>query len=74
MTPLLALAYAADGAVVATYLSLVRTGRARAFHWANALGCLPLIAVEIGAHAFAPLVLTAFFGLGGWYGVLKGKR
>lgn len=68
------LAYIADVAIVAAYLYFARTGRARPFHWANALGCLPVIATEIVAHAFPPLILTAFFGLGGWYGIVKRRE
>lgn len=67
------LGYAADAAVIATYAVLALTGRSRAFHWANALGCFPVAYTEIAAGAHVALILTAFFGLVGWVGVFSRK-
>jgi hypothetical protein len=66
-----ALGYLADAWILGTYLVLARTGRARPFHAANALGCLPILAGEIATGAFVPMVLTVVFGVVGWLGVLK---
>lgn len=71
MTWLTALAYLADVAVLGTYAMVARGGSVRPFHWANALGCFPIIGVEIVAGAWPPLVLTATFGALGWVGVVK---
>lgn len=63
--------YCADLWIVATYLLLARTGRERPFHWANAVGCVPIIATEVAVGAWVPLVLTVAFGAFGWIGVLR---
>lgn len=70
------LAYLADVAICFTYLRLARTERARPFHWANAVGCVPIIVTELLLHAYAPLILTAFFGAVGIVGLtrIKGVR
>jgi len=67
-------AYAADAAILGTYAFMAVRGRPTPFHWANALGAVPLIAVEISAHAWPVVPVTASFGLIGWYGVLTTKR
>ena len=66
------LAYLADAIILLTY-ALTATGRWRSvtFHLANALGCFPIIAIEVVAGAWPALVLTAAFGIIGWVGVLK---
>lgn len=66
-------AYAADAGILATYAATTRGGSVHWFHWANALGCLPIIATEVAVKAWAPLILTAVFGALGWYGVLSGS-
>jgi uncharacterized protein YqgC (DUF456 family) len=71
MSVLSVLAYGADAAVLATYWHLARTGSARLFHWANAIGCLPLIGVELVAHLYQPLILSVAFGIIGALGVWK---
>lgn len=69
------LGYLANAWVIVTYSVLTLTGRhARAFHAANAIGCVPVIAGEVLVGAYVPLVLTAFFGVMGWVGLLKGTK
>jgi hypothetical protein len=69
-----ALAYTADAVILGTYFVMARWNRPRAFHWANALGCFPLLVVEIRAALYEPLVLTAAFGAIGWLGVWRTRR
>lgn len=68
---LTALGYVVDAWILGTYWLLARTGRARPFHLANALGCLPVIALELHEGAGVPLVLTAAFGALGWAGLVS---
>ena len=70
---LTALAYLADAFILLTY-GLTLRGHVRPFHWANALGCVPLIAVEVTTGAWPVLPLTASFGVIGWIGVFKTKE
>lgn len=66
-----AVAYGASVAIAVTYLAVIaRRVPIVAFHWANALGCFPIIASEIADGAGPPLILTVLFGLAGWLGVL----
>lgn len=69
-----ALGYVADVAILGTYALLARTGKARPFHWANALGVFPVAAVEVVAHAWPVMPLTLTFGVLGWVGVLRGSK
>lgn len=64
-------AYASDAWVLITYAVLARSGRARPFHWANALGAAPLLVVEVTTHAWPVLPLTVTFCTLGWVGVRK---
>lgn len=66
-----ALAYLADAWILATYALTTRRRPVRWFHWANAVGCAPILAVEAVAGAWPPLVLTAAFGAIGCVGLLK---
>lgn len=66
-----ALAYAADAAVLGAYALTARGRPVRWFHWANAIGCFPIIASEIVVGAWPALILTAAFGAVGWLGVLS---
>lgn len=68
------LGYIADAWILGTYALLARTGRERPFHWANAIGCAPIIVLEVQAGAYVPLVLTSVFGAIGWFGVLRNKE
>lgn len=54
------LGYLADVAILTTYAYLARTGRARPFHAANAIGAVPLLVIETttGAWPVVPLTLT----------------
>ncbi len=74
MQALSVLAYGADAAVLATYWHLARTGSARPFHWANAIGFVPLAATEIVAHVYPPLVLTVAFGALGILGLIRTRK
>lgn len=64
------LAYLADAVILVTYFLTTKSRPVRWFHWANAIGCVPIIATEVIASAWPPLVLTAAFGAIGWMGVL----
>lgn len=68
------LAWASTVAVLSTYAYLARTGRPLAFHWANALGCWPVMFIEINTGAWQPLALTATFGALGFVGIVKEHR
>lgn len=68
------LGYIATVWILTTYAVLVRCSNPRPFHWANAVGCVPLIVGEIAVGAGPPLVLTTAFGVVGWVGVLRGQR
>lgn len=70
---LLALAYVADAFILSTYGLAVFTGVARPFHWANAIGGIPLLAVEILTGAWPVVPLTATFTVLGWVGVIPRK-
>ena len=48
--------------VLAAYAYSARTGRARAFHWANALGCLLCGAANFAVGAWPALALNLAFG------------
>ena len=63
------LEYISDVAVLATYALLVRRNKPLPFHWANALGGLPLIIAEVHARLWQVLVLTGTFTVLGWVGL-----
>ena len=66
--------YIADAAILGAYFWTARTGRIRPFHLANALGCFPLIALEVYAGIWPVLVITATFGAIGWFGLWRGSE
>lgn len=64
------LAYIADAWILGTYALMSWRGRfTRWFHLANAIGCAPIIAIEVAVGAWPALVLTASFGALGWFGL-----
>lgn len=66
------LGYLADAAILGAYFWMTRwPQRAIWFHWANAVGCIPLVGIEIVTHAWPVLPLTATFGVLGAYGVRR---
>ena len=65
------LAWVADVAILGSYYLFVSRGWERPFHWANALGCIPLLVVELQSGATQVVPVTAAFGLIGWYGILS---
>lgn len=67
------LGYASTAWILLTYGVLARTGKVRAFHLANAVGCVPIGIGEVLLGAYVPLVLTASFGALGWLGLFKGR-
>jgi len=71
---LAALGYLADVWILGTYALLARYGRTRPFHWANAIGCIPLLAAEGLAGLWQVMVLTGTFGVIGWLGVWKTRQ
>lgn len=68
---LTAFAYIADVWILATYAATVRGGHVRPFHWANAIGSIPILAVETIGRVWPAFILTFTFGLIGWIGVLR---
>ena len=62
-------AYLASATVLFTYFRSTRGGTIRAFHWANFLGCFPLIMVEFERQTYPPMVLTIAFGIIGFLGL-----
>lgn len=64
--------WAAVAWVLGTYAIMARTGRDRPFHWANALGCFPLIILNAGAGLWFAVVLNATFGVLGWVALKNG--
>lgn len=66
-----ALAYMADAIILFTYFAAaLKRLPLRWFHWANALGCIPIIITEAAVGAWPALILTAAFGAAGWCGVI----
>lgn len=69
------LAYEIDAWILGTYALLVLKGRARPFHWANALGGPALIAATVITVGWVPLlVLTIAFTLLGWTGLYHTRK
>lgn len=64
------LAWAADVAILWTYARSTH-GPVRPFHWANAIGGIPLAVVEVQAGAWQVLPITVAFTLLGWKGALS---
>jgi hypothetical protein len=66
------LGYLADAAIIGAYFAAVHTAsKVQWFHWANAIGAVPLVAVESLTGAWAVLPLTVAFGVLGWIGALR---
>lgn len=65
------LAYLADAAILGTYALMVQGHSQRWFHWANALGGPPLLAVEIVTKAWPVLPITAVFSTLAWVGIAR---
>lgn len=64
------LAWVATAWILATYVVASRApARMRWFNRANAWGCFPILATEVAGHAWQAFVLTAVFGLVGWWGL-----
>lgn len=61
-----ALSWAATLGILGTYAFLGRTGRARPFHVANAVGACILAPVNLAAGVPAQAVLSAVFGVIGF--------
>lgn len=59
---LTAVAYVVNVVIIGTYLAAAQGRPLRWFHWANALGALPLLAYEVVVGAWAVMPLTAAFG------------
>lgn len=68
------LGYFADAWILTTYALLTLRGKSRAFHLANALGCIPLLYAEVTAGLWQVVVITGTFGLLGWIGLWKERR
>lgn len=68
------LAYAASASVLVAYWFMARGGSVVPFHWANALGSIPIFAVGLRTGAYPTLVLTGAFGVLGWVGLWKEKH
>lgn len=64
-----AIALVASVIIVAGYFRLSVQRKPRMFHWANAVGCVPIIIQNYQARVWAALLLTTFFGVIGWMGL-----
>lgn len=69
-----ALGYASGVWILTTYAVLSRTGRARPFHLANALGCVPVLITEAIGGVGPAMLLTGAFGALGWFGLWSTRR
>lgn len=74
MTLLELFGYVADVWILGTYALMVSGKPQRWFHWANAIGCAPLVIAEIGAGLWQVVAITGTFAVLGWMGVLRGTR
>ncbi len=74
MSPLDLIAYVTDLFILVSYYLFVTRNSARLFNWANAVGAIPLIGVEVAAHTYPPMVLTVAFGLIGVLGLVNRRR
>ena len=72
MSLLLIASYVASLAVISTYLGLALGWSALRFHWANAIGCVPIIAFSVSVGAYPSAVLSLFFGLVGLVAIVTG--
>lgn len=70
VSTIIVLAYVSDAWVLATYALMAAGRRSLWFHMANALGAVPIAAVEIAARTWPPLILTVAFGLIGAVGMV----
>lgn len=72
------LSYITSVLVIAAYAALASRGpgerdqRAFRLHLANAVGFVPTVLVEVAAHAYPPIILTASFGIIGVVGLIQG--
>lgn len=68
-------AWVATAAVLASYFAWTVLGKpARWFHAANALGGLPLLALNVSLGAWQIVPITATFTVVGWVGLLEPSR
>lgn len=66
------LGYLADVWILGTYAVMTaRPQHARSFHWANAIGCVPLLVAEVNAGLWQVVAITGTFGVLGWFGVWR---
>lgn len=67
--------YVADVCILGSYgvMSFVPS-KVRAFHWANAWGCVPLLIAEVQAGLWQVVVITGTFGVLGWLGVWRTRN
>lgn len=66
-----ALAYVADAAVLGAYFATKHGKPVLWMDWANFLGAIPIIVIEVNARLWQALILTAAFGLIGLYGIIN---
>lgn len=72
MTTLNLLATAASAWIVLTYtLFVFGQCKLRAFHWANALGGPPIVALEVATGAYGVLPVTTLFCIVGFVGLAR---
>lgn len=74
MTALELIGYLADVWILGTYAVSVHTHKVRLFHWANAIGCVPLVTAEVQAGLWQVVLITGTFGVLGWYGVFTTRK
>lgn len=67
MTFLSILAWACSAWIVLSYGSMVfGEGSTKSFHWANAIGGIPLLAYGVASHSWPYIPITATFCFFGW--------
>lgn len=71
MSALKLLGYIADVWILGSYAVMSSSGKVRPFHWANAVGCVPLVTAEALAGLWQVVILTGTFGVLGWLGVWR---
>jgi hypothetical protein len=74
VTTLQLLGYVSDVWVLSTYFWLAHRSKTLPFHWANALGAVPLLVAEYQLGAWQVIPLTGTFCLLGWFGLAKAWR
>lgn len=74
MSALVWITWIATAVILGTYAGMQRGYSSRAFDWANAIGCVPLVAMDLIVGAVPAAVISVCFGAIAWYGILAAWR